>query len=84
MVGQSTYKQKLDVLEQQQELIEDESEQEAKEAKARQEAKEAEEAEMQRLKQEQEAAAKRDEFVPDEKVIVNPIVIMMVIIFLTG
>lgn len=35
-VGASTYKQKLDVLEQQQELIEDESEQEEKEEKARQ------------------------------------------------
>ncbi|KAG2233627.1 hypothetical protein INT48_001880 [Thamnidium elegans] len=35
-IGASTYKQKLDVLEQQQELIEDESEQEEKEEKARQ------------------------------------------------
>lgn len=34
-VGASTYKQKLDVLEQQEELIEDESEQEEKEEKAR-------------------------------------------------
>lgn len=36
MTGASTYKQKLDVLEQQEELIEDESEQEEKEEKARQ------------------------------------------------
>ncbi|KAI9322196.1 LETM1-like protein-domain-containing protein [Dichotomocladium elegans] len=42
MVGQSTYKQKIEVLEQQQELIEDEHEQEEKEAKARREAEEAE------------------------------------------
>lgn len=40
MIGQSTYKQKLDVLEQQQELMEDEDEQEEKEEKARQEAEE--------------------------------------------
>lgn len=40
MMGQSTYKQKLDVLEQQQELMEDEDEQEEKEEKARQEAEE--------------------------------------------
>jgi LETM1 and EF-hand domain-containing protein 1 len=40
MIGQSTYKQKLDVLEQQEELIEDESEQEEKEEKARKEAEE--------------------------------------------
>ncbi|ORX59440.1 LETM1-domain-containing protein [Hesseltinella vesiculosa] len=65
MVGNSTYKQKYDVLEQQQELIEDESEQEEKEAKA----KEAEEAER---KAQQEAAAtaeaeKRDEFIPEEE-----------------
>jgi LETM1 and EF-hand domain-containing protein 1 len=42
-MGAGTYKQKLDVLEQQEELIEDESEQEEKEEKARQEAKEASE-----------------------------------------
>ncbi|KAI8140878.1 LETM1-like protein-domain-containing protein [Fennellomyces sp. T-0311] len=67
LVGQSTYKQKLDVLEQQQELIEDESEQEEKEAAAR---RAAEEAESQRLKEEQEQqekeAAKRDEFVAEQ------------------
>ena len=39
-IGASTYKQKLDVLEQQQELMEDEDEQEEKEEKARQEEKE--------------------------------------------
>ncbi|KAL0096946.1 LETM1-like protein-domain-containing protein [Phycomyces blakesleeanus] len=44
LVGASTYKQKMEVLEQQQELIEDESEQEEKEAKARRDAKEAIEA----------------------------------------
>ncbi|ORY94813.1 LETM1-like protein-domain-containing protein [Syncephalastrum racemosum] len=38
LVGATTYKQKLEVLEQQQELIEDESEQEQKEAEARREA----------------------------------------------
>jgi LETM1 and EF-hand domain-containing protein 1 len=40
LIGASTYKQKLDVLEQQEELIEDETEQEEKEEKARQEAEE--------------------------------------------
>ncbi|CAO3580420.1 unnamed protein product [Absidia cylindrospora] len=73
MVGTSTYKQKMDVLEQQQELIEDESEQEEKEAKARADAKEAEEAEKKRQEEEKAAtkqqaeADKRDAFVPDEK-----------------
>jgi hypothetical protein len=63
-VGASTYKQKLDVLEQQQELIEDESEQEEKEAKARQEQ---EEEEQRRLEEkERETAEKQDAFVPDE------------------
>lgn len=64
-VGASTYKQKLDVLEQQQELIEDEEEQEEKEEKARLEAAQAEEA---RLAAENAAAAaeKKDEFVADE------------------
>ncbi|CAO3628550.1 unnamed protein product [Cunninghamella echinulata] len=73
MVGTSTYKQKLDVLEQQQELIEDESEQEEKEAKARADAKEAEEAEKKRLeeeaakeKQQQIEDKQRDAFIPDE------------------
>lgn len=66
-VGASTYKQKLDVLEQQQELIEDESEQEEKEEKARLEAaKLAEEARLEEEKKEREAAEKKDEFVPDE------------------
>ncbi|CDS13746.1 hypothetical protein LRAMOSA05920 [Lichtheimia ramosa] len=64
LVGQSTYKQKLDVLEQQQELIEDESEQEEKEAKAR---REAEEAQAKQQEMEQKEAEKRDQFVPDAK-----------------
>ncbi|KAI8372683.1 LETM1-like protein-domain-containing protein [Radiomyces spectabilis] len=64
LVGATTYKQKLDVLEQQQELIEDESEQEEKEAKARLEAKQAEEDEE---KKKQEEAAQRDAFVPDDQ-----------------
>lgn len=72
LVGQSTYKQKLDVLEQQQELIEDESEQEEKEAKARREAeeaaREAEEAQAKQQEMEQKEAEKRDQFVPDAKV----------------
>ncbi|KAG0164917.1 hypothetical protein DFQ30_009229 [Apophysomyces sp. BC1015] len=69
LVGVSTYKQKLEVLEQQQELIEDESEQEEKEAKARREVKEAEEAEKQRQEEEkrQAEAAERETFVADEK-----------------
>jgi len=57
--GATTYKQKLEVLEQQQELIEDESEQEEKEAQARREAKEAEEA-QQKLIAEQEAQQKAE------------------------
>lgn len=57
--GATTYKQKLEVLEQQQELIEDESEQEEKEAQARKEAKEAEEA-QQKLIAEQEAQQKAE------------------------
>lgn len=65
-VGASTYKQKLDVLEQQQELIEDESEQEEKEEKARLEALAQEEARLEAEKKEKEAADKKDEFVPDE------------------
>lgn len=66
-VGASTYKQKLDVLEQQQELIEDESEQEEKEEKARLEAAQlAEEARLEEEKKEREAAEKKDEFVADE------------------
>lgn len=44
-IGASTYKQKLDVLEQQEELIEDETEQEEKEEKARREEQEEAEAE---------------------------------------
>ncbi|CAO3634065.1 unnamed protein product [Cunninghamella blakesleeana] len=74
MVGSTTYKQKLDVLEQQQELIEDESEQEEKEAKARAEAKEAEESEKKRLeeeaakeKQQKLEADQRDAFAADQK-----------------
>ncbi|KAI9475986.1 MAG: LETM1-like protein-domain-containing protein [Benjaminiella poitrasii] len=65
-VGASTYKQKLDVLEQQQELIEDESEQEEKEEKARLEAAKAEEARLEAERKEREEAEKRDEFIPDE------------------
>jgi len=42
-IGASTYKQKLDVLEQQEELIEDETEQEEKEEKARREEEEGKE-----------------------------------------
>ncbi|KAI7901415.1 LETM1-like protein-domain-containing protein [Cokeromyces recurvatus] len=69
-VGASTYKQKLDVLEQQQELIEDESEQEEKEEKARLEAAKAEEARLEAEKKEREAAAeKRDEFIPETPVV---------------
>ncbi|KAI8344125.1 LETM1-like protein-domain-containing protein [Chlamydoabsidia padenii] len=64
MVGTSTYKQKMDVLEQQQELIEDESEQEEKEAKARADAKEAEEEE--RKRQELEAASKQQQTEADK------------------
>ncbi|KAI8072804.1 LETM1-like protein-domain-containing protein [Gongronella butleri] len=70
MVGTSTYKQKLDVLEQQEELIEDESEQEEKEAKAKEAekaAKEAAEAQQQQQQQEQAAADKRDEFLAEEE-----------------
>ncbi|KAJ2964073.1 hypothetical protein NQZ79_g1017 [Umbelopsis isabellina] len=68
--GATTYKQKLEVLEQQQELIEDESEQEEKEALARKEAKEAEEAQKQLLA-EQEAQQKAelgDKFLTDEQI----------------
>ncbi|CAO3607513.1 unnamed protein product [Mucor fragilis] len=66
-VGASTYKQKLDVLEQQQELIEDESEQEEKEEKARLEAAQlAEEARLEAEKKEREEAEKKDAFVADE------------------
>ncbi|KAI9319478.1 LETM1-like protein-domain-containing protein [Dichotomocladium elegans] len=61
MVGQSTYKQKMEVLEQQQELIEDESEQEEKEAKARREAEE----EKKRLEEEKKAIDRIDFFIPD-------------------
>ncbi|KAI9497441.1 LETM1-like protein-domain-containing protein [Zychaea mexicana] len=65
LVGQSTYKQKLDVLEQQQELIEDESEQEEKEAKAR---REEEEAESQRAAEEARQQGKKiDEKLSDEE-----------------
>jgi LETM1 and EF-hand domain-containing protein 1 len=66
-VGASTYKQKLDVLEQQQELIEDEEEQEEKEEKAKKEAAQlAEEARLAEENKEREAAEKKDEFVADE------------------
>jgi LETM1 and EF-hand domain-containing protein 1 len=68
--GATTYKQKLEVLEQQQELIEDESEQEEKEAQARKDAKEAEEA-QQKLIAEQEAQQKAeigDRLLTDEQV----------------
>ncbi|KAI9012111.1 LETM1-like protein-domain-containing protein [Phycomyces nitens] len=72
LVGASTYKQKMEVLEQQQELIEDESEQEEKEAKARRDAKEAIEAlevEKKRVEEQlnQQEAEKRDSFDKDEK-----------------
>jgi LETM1 and EF-hand domain-containing protein 1 len=50
-IGASTYKQKLDVLEQQEELIEDETEQEEKEEKARREEQEESEG-AERLKKE--------------------------------
>ncbi|KAL0075058.1 LETM1-like protein-domain-containing protein [Phycomyces blakesleeanus] len=66
LVGTSTNKQKLEVLEQQQELIEDESQQEEKEALAKREAKEAEEAEKLRLEEEEKKAKQadsRDQFV---------------------
>ncbi|KAF1796755.1 LETM1-like protein-domain-containing protein [Mucor lusitanicus] len=66
-VGASTYKQKLDVLEQQQELIEDESEQEEKEEKARLEAAQlAEEARLEAEKKEREEAEKKDAFLIEE------------------
>ncbi|SAL98312.1 hypothetical protein [Absidia glauca] len=71
MVGTSTYKQKMDVLEQQQELIEDESEQEEKEARARAEAKEAEEAEKKRL-EEEEATSKQQQAEADKRDILTP------------
>lgn len=73
-VGASTYKQKLDVLEQQQELIEDESEQEEKEEKAKLEAAAqlAEEKEREATeKKEREAAEKKDAFVADEPTITD-------------
>lgn len=70
-VGASTYKQKLDVLEQQQELIEDESEQEEKEEKAKLEAaKVAEELRLEQEKKEREAAEK-DKFVADEPAVTD-------------
>ncbi|KAI8994577.1 LETM1-like protein-domain-containing protein [Pilobolus umbonatus] len=71
-VGASTYKQKLDVLEQQQELIEDELEQEEKEEKARLEAAQvAEENRLEEEKKEKEAADKKDEFISDQDVKVS-------------
>ncbi|KAI8981888.1 LETM1-like protein-domain-containing protein [Mycotypha africana] len=63
-VGASTYKQKLEVLEQQQELIEDELEQEEKEEKAR---LEAEQARLEAENKERLEADKKDEFIPDEQ-----------------
>ncbi|OBZ89063.1 LETM1 and EF-hand domain-containing protein 1, mitochondrial [Choanephora cucurbitarum] len=66
-VGASTYKQKLDVLEQQQELIEDESEQEEKEEKARLLAEE--EARLAQEKKDLEEAEKKDSFVADEPIV---------------
>ncbi|KAG2212820.1 hypothetical protein INT46_008481 [Mucor plumbeus] len=53
-IGASTYKQKLDVLEQQEELIEDETEQEEKEEKARREEQEESEG-AERLKKEEQS-----------------------------
>ena len=71
-VGASTYKQKLDVLEQQQEMIEDESEQEEKEEKAKLEAAQlAEEARLEQEKKEREASEKKDAFVADEPVLTD-------------
>ncbi|KAI8384752.1 LETM1-like protein-domain-containing protein [Radiomyces spectabilis] len=66
LVGATTYKQKMDVLEQQQELIDDESEQEEKEEQARRDAEEAEKQRMEQETRDKEAAA-RDVFAPDEK-----------------
>ena len=71
MVGQSTYKQKLDVLEQQQELIEDESEQEEKEAQARREEEELQEQKRKEQERLDKDAEKRDAFVADAKVKYN-------------
>ncbi|WRT64302.1 uncharacterized protein IL334_001234 [Kwoniella shivajii] len=56
---EATYKQRLEVLQQQQELIEDEAEQEQEEQEARKEEKERKEAE-EAAKREQEEAAKKD------------------------
>ncbi|KAI8077580.1 LETM1-like protein-domain-containing protein [Thamnidium elegans] len=72
-VGASTYKQKLDVLEQQQELIEDESEQEEKEEKAKLEAAAqlAEELRVEEENKEREAAEKKDAFVADEPTVTD-------------
>lgn len=55
---EATYKQKLEVLQQQQELIEDEADQEKEEQEARKEEKERKEAE-EAAKREQEEAAKK-------------------------
>ncbi|KAI7864336.1 LETM1-like protein-domain-containing protein [Spinellus fusiger] len=68
LVGTSTNKQKLEVLEQQQELIEDESEQEEKEAKAKREAQEVKDAEELRLETEKKIAEARaiDAFVQEK------------------
>ncbi|KAI7859929.1 LETM1-like protein-domain-containing protein [Circinella umbellata] len=67
LVGQSTYKQKLDVLEQQQELIEDESEQEEKEAQARREEEELQEQQRKEQERSDKDAEQRDAFVADAK-----------------
>ncbi|KAG2227658.1 hypothetical protein INT45_004700 [Circinella minor] len=69
LVGQSTYKQKLDVLEQQQELIEDESEQEEKEAQARREEEELQEQKRKEQERSDKDAEKRDAFVADAKAV---------------
>ncbi|BGP30200.1 LETM1 domain-containing protein ylh47 [Rhodotorula toruloides] len=62
----ASYKQRLEVLQQQEELIEDEEEQEAKEAEARRLKKEAEE-EAKREKKEAEEEAKREELEKKEQ-----------------
>ncbi|KAI8081836.1 LETM1-like protein-domain-containing protein [Gilbertella persicaria] len=70
-MGASTYKQKLDVLEQQQELIEDESEQEEKEEKARLEAAQLAEEEARLAQENKEKAEQKDVFVSDEPAVAD-------------
>lgn len=68
LVGATTYKQKLDVLEQQQELIEDESEQEQKEAEARREATASIEAAPSQLANDAQAVPQNPVTPPEEPV----------------